>query len=180
MAVLRWGADMPVVISLLNSYAGLAACGLWASLLGSQILIISGALDGSSNSCSRSDEQGDEPTVANIALRRVRHGARAGPPASQLNKGYNEATVEDAAAVLKASQSIIFIPGYGMAVSQAQRFVHDLAASLERREIGSVPIHPVAGRGMNVLLARKRNNCRPIPALRPRQGIATTLPGPTP
>jgi NAD(P) transhydrogenase subunit beta len=72
-------------------------------------------------------------------------------------KSYNEATVEDAGAVLKASQSVIFVPGYGMAVSQAQHAVRDLAASLERRGVDvKYAIHPVAGRmpgHMNVLLA---------------------------
>jgi NAD(P) transhydrogenase subunit beta len=72
-------------------------------------------------------------------------------------KSYNEATVEDAGAVLKASQSVIFVPGYGMAVSQAQHAVRDLAAALERRGVDvKYAIHPVAGRmpgHMNVLLA---------------------------
>src|SRR6185295_16822032 len=72
-------------------------------------------------------------------------------------KSYNEATIEDAAAVLTAAQSVIVVPGYGMAVSQAQHAVRDLAASLEKRgtEV-KFAIHPVAGRmpgHMNVLLA---------------------------
>ncbi|HTD09758.1 MAG TPA: NAD(P)(+) transhydrogenase (Re/Si-specific) subunit beta, partial [Solirubrobacteraceae bacterium] len=73
------------------------------------------------------------------------------------SKPYNEATVEDAGAVLKASQSVIFVPGYGMAVSQAQHAVRDLAAALEKRGVEvKYAIHPVAGRmpgHMNVLLA---------------------------
>jgi NAD(P) transhydrogenase subunit beta len=72
-------------------------------------------------------------------------------------KSFNEATIDDAAAVLKASQTVIFVPGYGMAVSQAQHAVRDLAASLERRGVEvKYAIHPVAGRmpgHMNVLLA---------------------------
>src|SRR5258708_39135293 len=70
---------------------------------------------------------------------------------------YNEATIEDAAAVLKAAQSVIVVPGYGMAVSQAQHAVRDLSASLQKRGVDvKYAIHPVAGRmpgHMNVLLA---------------------------
>jgi NAD(P) transhydrogenase subunit beta len=160
MAVLPiGGADMPVVISLLNSYAGLAACATGFAL-GSQILIISGALDGSSGLLlSLLMSKAMNRSFANILFgafgTALEPGAAGASP--QLAKGYNEATVEDAAAVLKASQSVIFIPGYGMAVSQAQHAVRDLAASLERRGVEvKYAIHPVAGRmpgHMNVLLA---------------------------
>ncbi len=159
MAVLPiGGADMPVVISLLNSYAGLAACATGFAL-GSQILIISGALDGSSGLLlSLLMSKAMNRSFANIIFGAFGTAIEPGQaPASQLNKGYNEATVEDAGAVLKASQSVIFIPGYGMAVSQAQHAVRDLAASLERRGVEvKYAIHPVAGRmpgHMNVLLA---------------------------
>jgi NAD(P) transhydrogenase subunit beta len=159
MAVLPiGGADMPVVISLLNSYAGLAACATGFAL-GSQILIISGALDGSSGLLlSLLMSKAMNRSFANIIFGAFGTALEPGhAPASQLNKGYNEATVEDAGAVLKASQSVIFIPGYGMAVSQAQHAVRDLAASPERRGVEvKYAIHPVAGRmpgHMNVLLA---------------------------
>jgi NAD(P) transhydrogenase subunit beta len=161
MAVLPiGGADMPVVISLLNSYAGLAACATGFAL-GSQILIISGALDGSSGLLlSLLMSKAMNRSFGNIifgAFGTALEPGAAGAGAPQLAKGYNEATVEDAAAVLKASQSVIFIPGYGMAVSQAQHAVRDLAASLERRGVEvKYAIHPVAGRmpgHMNVLLA---------------------------
>jgi NAD(P) transhydrogenase subunit beta len=159
MAVLPiGGADMPVVISLLNSYAGLAACATGFAL-GSQILIISGALDGSSGLLlSLLMSKAMNRSFANIIFGAFGTAIEPGQaPPSQLNKGYNEATVEDAGAVLKASQSVIFIPGYGMAVSQAQHAVRDLAASLERRGVEvKYAIHPVAGRmpgHMNVLLA---------------------------
>jgi len=160
MAVLPiGGADMPVVISLLNSYAGLAACATGFAL-NSQILIISGALDGSSGILlSLLMSKAMNRSFANVlfgAFGTVSDPA-AGAAASQAGKSYNEATVEDAAAVLMASQSVIFIPGYGMAVSQAQHAVRDLAASLERRGVDvKYAIHPVAGRmpgHMNVLLA---------------------------
>jgi NAD(P) transhydrogenase subunit beta len=159
MAVLPiGGADMPVVISLLNSYAGLAACATGFAL-GSQILIISGALDGSSGLLlSLLMSKAMNRSFANVlfgAFGTALEPGQAG--AAQLAKGYNEATVEDAGAVLKASQSVIFVPGYGMAVSQAQHAVRDLAASLERRGVDvKYAIHPVAGRmpgHMNVLLA---------------------------
>jgi len=151
------GADMPVVISLLNSYAGLAACGAGFAL-DSQILIISGALDGSSGLLlSLLMSKAMNRSFANVlfgAFGATPVAARGSP---RLAKGYNEATVEDAAAVLRASQSVIVVPGYGMAVSQAQHAVRDLATSLERRGVSvRYAIHPVAGRmpgHMNVLLA---------------------------
>jgi NAD(P) transhydrogenase subunit beta len=161
MAVLPiGGADMPVVISLLNSYAGLAACATGFAL-GSQILIISGALDGSSGLLlSLLMSKAMNRSFANILFGAFGTALEPGGAPSQLGKGgqsYNEATVEDAGAVLKASQTVIFIPGYGMAVSQAQHAVRDLAASLERRGVEvKYAIHPVAGRmpgHMNVLLA---------------------------
>ncbi len=158
MAVLPiGGADMPVVISLLNSYAGLAACATGFAL-SSQILIICGALDGSSGLLlSILMSKAMNRSFANVLF-----GAFGTPlePASappKLGRSYNEATVEDAGAVLKASQSVIVVPGYGMAVSQAQHAVRDLAAALERRGVDvKYAIHPVAGRmpgHMNVLLA---------------------------
>jgi H+-translocating NAD(P) transhydrogenase subunit beta len=150
------GADMPVVISLNNSYAGLAACATGFAL-GSPILIISGALDGSSGFIlSMMMSKAMNRSFANILFGAF--GTDIAPtqlPAT--SKPYNEATVEDAGAVLKASQSVIFVPGYGMAVSQAQHAVRDLAAALEKRGVDvKYAIHPVAGRmpgHMNVLLA---------------------------
>lgn len=152
------GADMPVVISLLNSYAGLAACATGFAL-SSPILIVCGALDGSSGlllSMLMSK-------AMNRSFTNVLFGAFGGAPAAAAAsatgkaRSFNEATVEDAGAVLKASQSVIVVPGYGMAVSQAQHAVRDLAASLERRGVAvKYAIHPVAGRmpgHMNVLLA---------------------------
>jgi NAD(P) transhydrogenase subunit beta len=158
MAVLPiGGADMPVVISLLNSYAGLAACATGFAL-GSQILIISGALDGSSGILlSLLMSKAMNRSFANVLFGAFGTALEPGKGAPQLAKAYNEATVEDAGAVLKASQSVIFVPGYGMAVSQAQHAVRDLASALERRGVDvKYAIHPVAGRmpgHMNVLLA---------------------------
>ena len=158
MAVLPiGGADMPVVISLLNSYAGLAACATGFAL-GSQILIISGALDGSSGLLlSMLMSKAMNRSFANVLFGAFGTAMEPGQATPGVARPYNEATVEDAGAVLRASQSVIFVPGYGMAVSQAQHAVRDLAAALERRGVDvKHAIHPVAGRmpgHMNVLLA---------------------------
>ncbi|MDB4946287.1 MAG: hypothetical protein JWP97_5821 [Labilithrix sp.] len=153
------GADMPVVISLLNSYAGLAACATGFALK-SNILIISGALDGSSGLLlSMMMSKAMNRSFANVVFGAfgTGEGTTAASAAGGAARSFNEATIEDAAAVLSASQSVIVVPGYGMAVSQAQHAVRDLAAALEKRgtEV-RYAIHPVAGRmpgHMNVLLA---------------------------
>jgi len=158
MAVLPiGGADMPVVISLLNSYAGLAACATGFAI-GAPILIISGALDGSSGLLlSLLMSKAMNRSFANVLFGAF--GTQIEPSAAPAGAAqpFNEATVDDAAAVLKASQSLIVVPGYGMAVAQAQHAVRDLAASLEKRGVDvKYAIHPVAGRmpgHMNVLLA---------------------------
>ena len=152
------GADMPVVISLLNSYAGLAACATGFALK-SNILIISGALDGSSGLIlSMMMSKAMNRSFANVIFGAFGTAeGTAAPATGGAVRSYNEATVEDAAAVLTASQSVIVVPGYGMAVSQAQHAVRDLAAALEKRGTDvKYAIHPVAGRmpgHMNVLLA---------------------------
>jgi NAD(P) transhydrogenase subunit beta len=154
------GADMPVVISLLNSYAGLAACATGFALK-SNILIISGALDGSSGFIlSMVMSKAMNRSFSNVIFGAFGTGdasAAASGSAGAAGKSYNEATIEDAAAVLGAASSVIVVPGYGMAVSQAQHAVRDLAAALEKKgtEV-KYAIHPVAGRmpgHMNVLLA---------------------------
>ena len=152
------GADMPVVISLLNSYAGLAACATGFALK-SNILIISGALDGSSGLLlSMMMSKAMNRSFANVVFGAFGTGeGTAAPTTGGQARSFNEATIEDAAAVLTASQSVIVVPGYGMAVSQAQHAVRDLAAALEKRGTDvKYAIHPVAGRmpgHMNVLLA---------------------------
>jgi NAD(P) transhydrogenase subunit beta len=158
MAVLPiGGADMPVVISLLNSYAGLAACATGFAL-SSQILIVSGALDGSSGFLlSMLMSKAMNRSFTNVLFGAFGTSLEPGKGAPQLARSFNEATVEDAAGVLYAAQSVIVVPGYGMAVSQAQHAVRDLAVALERRGVDvKYAIHPVAGRmpgHMNVLLA---------------------------
>jgi NAD(P) transhydrogenase subunit beta len=151
------GADMPVVISLLNSYAGLASASTGFAL-GNPVLIIAGALDGTSGFLlSMKMSQAMNRSFANVlfgAFGKVAPAVEgvAGPAAN-----YNLATVEDAVGVLAAAQSLIVVPGYGMAVSQAQHAVRELAQALEANGTTvKYAIHPVAGRmpgHMNVLLA---------------------------
>ncbi|HEY2512165.1 MAG TPA: NAD(P)(+) transhydrogenase (Re/Si-specific) subunit beta, partial [Polyangiaceae bacterium] len=160
MAVLPiGGADMPVVISLLNSYAGLAASATGFALK-SNILIISGALDGSSGLLlSLLMSKAMNRSFANVLFGAFGStpAAAAALPTGGAARPFNEATIDDAAEVLKAAQNVIVVPGYGMAVSQAQHAVRDLAAFLQKRGVGvKYAIHPVAGRmpgHMNVLLA---------------------------
>jgi NAD(P) transhydrogenase subunit beta len=152
------GADMPVVISLLNSYAGLAAAATGFAL-NNYVLIIAGALDGTSGFLlSMKMSAAMNRSFANVlfgAFGKVEapaEGAPAGPAAN-----YNLSTVEDAVGVLGAAQSVIIVPGYGMAVSQAQHATRELAQVLEANGATvKYAIHPVAGRmpgHMNVLLA---------------------------
>jgi proton-translocating NAD(P)+ transhydrogenase subunit beta len=151
------GADMPVVISLLNSYAGLASASTGFAL-GNPVLIIAGALDGTSGFLlSLKMSQAMNRSFANVlfgAFGQVAPTPEGGPgPAAN----YNLATVEDAVGVLTAAQTVIVVPGYGMAVSQAQHAVRELAQALEANGATvKYAIHPVAGRmpgHMNVLLA---------------------------
>jgi NAD(P) transhydrogenase subunit beta len=149
------GADMPVVISLLNSYSGLAACAT-GFVLGNSGLVISGSLVGASGliltkiMCDAMNR-----SLANVLFAAVGtdSGTAAAGPQGTV-KGY---TPEDAAVIFGNSQSVIVVPGYGMAVAQAQHAVRELADELERQGIRvRFAIHPVAGRmpgHMNVLLA---------------------------
>ncbi|MEA2558808.1 MAG: H+-translocating transhydrogenase subunit beta [Acidobacteriota bacterium] len=155
------GADMPVVISLLNSYAGLAAAATGFAL-NNYVLIIAGALDGTSGLLlSLKMSQAMNRSFTNVlfgAFGKVEapaEGAVAAGTGSAAS--YNQATVEEAVGVLEAAQSLIVVPGYGMAVSQAQHTVRELTQILEGRGASvKYAIHPVAGRmpgHMNVLLA---------------------------
>ncbi len=154
------GADMPVVISLLNSYAGLAACATGFALQ-NNILIIAGALDGASGFLlSIMMSKAMNRSFANVIFGAFGTGEAtpgAALPAASGGASYNEGTVEEAAEILRAAQSVIVIPGYGMAVSQAQHAVRDLMNQLLARGASvKYAIHPVAGRmpgHMNVLLA---------------------------
>ena len=149
------GADMPTVIALLNSYAGLSAS-MMGFVLNNKLLIVAGALDGSSGlilsivMCKAMNR-----SMANVLFGGF--GAAAGAQASGVKGEARALTPEDAAYVLQAARSVVFIPGYGMAVAQAQHAVHELGDALEKNgaEV-RYAIHPVAGRmpgHMNVLLA---------------------------
>jgi NAD(P) transhydrogenase subunit beta len=150
------GADMPVVICLLNAYAGLAASAS-GFVLDNDVLIICGALDGGSGILlALIMSKAMNRSFANVlfgAFGAV--DATAGGAAVQAN--VREASVEDAAELLKIASSVIFVPGYGMAVGQAQHAVRDLANLLTANGTRvKYAIHPVAGRmpgHMNVLLA---------------------------
>ena len=152
------GADMPVVVALLNSYSGLAVVrdGLRARQRHSDHQRLARRRVGLHS--VDPDEQGDEPVVHERAVRRVRQrddGVASGKSASGLT--VRSIGVEDAAIQLAYAQLVIVIPGYGMAVAQAQHAVRELAELIEKRG-GEVKfaVHPVAGRmpgHMNVLLA---------------------------
>jgi NAD(P) transhydrogenase subunit beta len=149
------GADMPTVISLLNSYAGLSAS-MMGFVLGNKLLIIAGALDGASGlilsiiMCRAMNR-----SFSNVlfgAFGQVQASAAAGS-----KRSVRSTTPEEAAQVMEAALSVIIIPGYGMAVAQAQHKVRELYDQLSRRGVDvKFAIHPVAGRmpgHMNVLLA---------------------------
>jgi NAD(P) transhydrogenase subunit beta len=149
------GADMPTVISLLNSYAGLAAVAM-GFVMENRLLIIAGALDGSSGlilsiiMCR----------AMNRSFTNVLFGAfgQVQTTAGVIDdRTAKSATADDAAYMLQNATSVVVIPGYGMAVAQAQRRVRDLYDELTKRHVNvKFAIHPVAGRmpgHMNVLLA---------------------------
>jgi proton-translocating NAD(P)+ transhydrogenase subunit beta len=150
------GADMPTVISLLNSYAGLSAAAM-GFVLNSKLLIIAGALDGSSGFIlSVIMSKAMNRSFANVlfgAFGQVQSSAAADTEA----KTVRSATAEEAAGILAAANKVIIVPGYGMAVAQAQHKVRELYDSLTKRGVDvKFAIHPVAGRmpgHMNVLLA---------------------------
>jgi len=152
------GADMPVVISLLNSYAGLAAAAT-GFVLSNNILIISGALDGASGFLlSIIMSKAMNRSFTNVVFGAFGAVAETAPAETgSATGGVNEGTIEDAATVLWNAQAVIIVPGYGMAVSQAQHALRELADLLDSANITvKYAIHPVAGRmpgHMNVLLA---------------------------
>jgi NAD(P) transhydrogenase subunit beta len=150
------GADMPTVISLLNGYAGLSAAAM-GFVLDSKLLIIAGALDGSSGLIlSIIMSKAMNRSFTNVlfgAFGQVQTSHAGGEEARPVRS----ATPEEAAAVLSAASRVIIVPGYGMAVAQAQHKVRELYDALTKRGVDvRFAIHPVAGRmpgHMNVLLA---------------------------
>jgi len=150
------GADMPTVISLLNSYAGLSAAAM-GFVLDSKLLIIAGALDGSSGFIlSVIMSKAMNRSFSNVlfgAFGQVQTTAASAQEAQPVHS----ATAEEAAGILASANTVVIVPGYGMAVAQAQHKVRELFDVLTKKGIDvKFGIHPVAGRmpgHMNVLLA---------------------------
>jgi H+-translocating NAD(P) transhydrogenase subunit beta len=150
------GANMPVVISLLNSCSGLAAAST-GFVLSNNVLIISGALVGASGLIlTRIMCKAMNRSIADVIFG-VIGGVAAEDIAKNDKRKVTRYTEEDASTILESAQSVIIIPGYGLAVAQAQFALHELAKTLIEKDINvRYAIHPVAGRmpgHMNVLLA---------------------------
>ena len=154
------GADMPVVLSLLNSYSGVAAAAA-GFVLDNTVLIISGALVGAAGLIlTRIMSKAMNRSLANIFFGAVGAVAAGARPGTSDDKVARSVTADEAAIVLGFARSVIFVPGYGLAVAQAQYGVAELAAALRARGATvRYAIHPVAGRmpgHMNVLLAEAK------------------------
>jgi H+-translocating NAD(P) transhydrogenase subunit beta len=149
------GADMPTVISILNAYAGLSAVAM-GFVLDNKLLIVAGALDGSSGlilsiiMCKAMNRSFTNVLFGAFGQVQAAKGAAEG-------RNYKEETIEGAAQIMEQASLVVIIPGYGMAVAQAQHRVRELYDQLTKRGITvKFAIHPVAGRmpgHMNVLLA---------------------------
>ncbi len=151
------GADMPVVIALLNSYSGIAGAAT-GFVLGNKILIIAGSLVGASGLIlTRIMTKAMNRSLANVMLGGFGVEDSTGVGGTDDDRPVRSIQAEDAATILGYAHSVIFVPGYGLAVAQAQHQVRELADLLKDRGISvRYAIHPVAGRmpgHMNVLLA---------------------------
>ncbi len=151
------GADMPTVISLLNSYAGLSAAAM-GFVLNSKLLIVAGSLDGASGFIlSVNMSKAMNRSFTNVLFGAFGQVQTSAAGAETEARSVRSATPEEAAAILSAANKVVIVPGYGMAVAQAQHKVRELYDALTKRGVDvKFGIHPVAGRmpgHMNVLLA---------------------------
>jgi NAD(P) transhydrogenase subunit beta len=151
------GADMPVVISLLNSFTGVAAaCG--GFLYDNKVMLTGGILVGAAGTlltilmCKAMNR-----SLLNVLIGSFGGGTKAGAGSAAVGGTYKEITVSDAAMVMAYANKVMIVPGYGLAVAQAQHVCHELEKTLEAKGVEvKYAIHPVAGRmpgHMNVLLA---------------------------
>ncbi|MEW4560898.1 NAD(P)(+) transhydrogenase (Re/Si-specific) subunit beta [Bremerella sp. JC770] len=151
------GADMPVVIALLNSYSGLAAAAT-GFVIDNNVLIISGSLVGASGiiltqiMCKAMNR-----SLVNVLFGTMQAGSGPAGADDELYSTVRSTSADDIAMILDTAQRVVFVPGYGLAVAQAQHAVRDLANLLKEKGVAvEYAIHPVAGRmpgHMNVLLA---------------------------